>query len=151
MENNRWSTYESELQSYRSAFLSSQSIMLAVGAMLIDKGVQLVLIIACIAIFQIVYIWIPVIHYRAILVDFYKFSMESKFDCNGDFIKDRSIDIEPLDEYIYCKNRKVRKKVNCNMSKKRPFTNWRETRKKIDVIIPCSMIMIWIIYLCVAL
>ena len=38
MGDNSWSTYEANLQAYRSNFLSSQSIMLAVGAIIIDKS-----------------------------------------------------------------------------------------------------------------
>lgn len=151
MANDKWTTYEANLQSYRSAFLSSQSIMLAVGAIIINKGLIPILIIAFIAIFQIVYVWIPVIRYRALLVDFHKYNMGAKFDYEGNFVKKAD---KPLTELIYCKNKKVRKRVNCGMylevTKERPFSNWRESRKKIDVIIPGSMIVIWILFICVS-
>ncbi len=57
MNENIWSVYEANLQSYRNIFVASQSIMLAVGAILLDKGKLLVLLVACIAIFQIIYIY----------------------------------------------------------------------------------------------
>lgn len=64
MGDNSWSTYEANLQAYRSNFLSSQSIMLAVGAIIIDKSKIATILIAVIAVFQIIYVWLPVIYYR---------------------------------------------------------------------------------------
>lgn len=149
-----WAIYESNLQAYRSGFLSSQSIMLAVGAILIDKNMYVVIIIAFIAVLQIIYVWIPVIHYRALLVDFHKYRMDEKFDCNGEW-KEETKNSRVLTELIYCKNKKIRTKVNYLLSKhvarERPFSNWRETRRKIDIVIPLSMIVIWVIYIFVAL
>lgn len=143
-----WGIYESNLQAYRSNFLSSQSIMLAIGAILIDASALVSLLLSAIALIQMFYVWIPVIHYRAILVDFHKYRLNEKFTVNGEW-KTRE-DEEPLTELIYCKNKKIRKNVNYIISQKvsreRPFSNWRETRRKIDIIIPLSMTFIWILY-----
>lgn len=152
MSDNSWSTYESNLQAYRSNFLSSQSVMLAVGAIIIDKSKIATVMIALIAVFQILYVWLPVIYYRFLLVDFHKYSLGERFSVNGEFVE--SENKEPLTELIYCKNKKVRQKVNYYVSKEvsreRPFNNWRETRRKIDVVIPISMICLWGIYILVA-
>ena len=152
MGDNSWSTYEANLQAYRSNFLSSQSIMLAVGAIIIDKSKIATVLIAAIAVFQIVYVWLPVIYYRFLLVDFHKYCLGDRFDVNGDFVEKENG--EPLTELIYCKNKKIRQKVNEYLSKEisreRPFGNWRETRRKIDIVIPVSMISLWCIYILVA-
>lgn len=151
MNNDGWAIYEANLQSYRSDFLSSQSIMLAVGAMIVDKGIKYMLMVSIIAIIQIICIWMPVIHYRSILVDFHKFEMNKIFDNEGNFIIGENS--ESLNEYTYCKNIEVRKKVNssmASMSGREKFTNLRATRRKIDIYIPCSMILMWLIYLFLA-
>lgn len=152
MGDNSWSTYEANLQAYRSNFLSSQSIMLAVGAIIIDKSKIATVLIAAIAVFQIVYVWLPVIYYRFLLVDFHKYCLGDRFDVNGDFVEKENG--EPLTELIYCKNKKIRQNVNEYLSKEisreRPFGNWRETRRKIDIVIPVSMISLWCVYILVA-
>ncbi|GEM_PF-6617531 len=76
--------------------------------------------------------------------------MSSKFNNKGDYFNGSNN--KPLTEFIYCKNKEIRNKVNYNISNEleRTFTNWRDTRRKIDIIIPGSMVIIWIIYLCIA-
>lgn len=149
-----WPTYEANLQAYRSNFLSSQSIMLAVGAILLDSSKFVIIALACIALFQIIWVWIPVIHFRALLVDFHKYKMDKRFNVDGEWMQE-SDNKNPLTELTYCKNKSVRNKVNSRMTqyvnKERPFSNWRETRRKIDIVIPASMILIWILYICHAL
>ena len=131
MGDNSWSTYEANLQAYRSNFLSSQSIMLAVGAIIIDKSKIATILIAVIAVFQIIYVWLPVIYYRFLLVDFHKYCLGDRFDVNGDFVEKENS--EPLTELIYCKNKKIRHKVNEYLSRvisrESPFGNWSETRR----------------------
>lgn len=149
MENKKWSVYESNLQSYRSCFLSSQSIMLAVGAIVMGKSKLITIGISIIAILQMIIIWIPVIYYRALLVDFHKFNFGKLFDERGDLVK-KFVDKKMLTEHIYCHNSVIRKKVNWLYSDKycegRQFKNWRHTRVKIDIGLPVSMIIIWVIY-----
>lgn len=152
MSDNSWPTYEANLQAYRSIFLSSQSVMLAIGAIIIDKSRIATVLIAAIALFQILYVWLPVIYYRFLLVDFHKYNLGERFDVNGELIKENAK--EHLTELIYCKNKKIRETVNFYISKEisreRPFSNWRETRRKIDIGIPISMILLWGIYLLVS-
>lgn len=152
MSDNSWSTYEANLQAYRSNFLASQSIMLAVGAIIIDKSKIAIILVAIIAVFQILYVWLPVIYYRFLLVDFHKYSLGERFDINGEFFE--SENKNPLTELVYCKNKVVRRKVNnyisTEVSRERSFSNWRETRRKIDLIIPISMIVLWVIYILIS-
>ncbi|MCM1159368.1 MAG: hypothetical protein NC300_11395 [Bacteroidales bacterium] len=149
----RWSVYEANLQSYRSMFLSSQSIMLAVGAIITGKSVIATVVVAIVAVFQIIYVWLPVIYYRFLLVDFYKYSMGENFDAYGNLKEEKESLM--LTEQIYCKNKDIRKKVNStisvNQNSERAFSNWRETRKKIDIVIPVSMIMLWIMYVLISI
>lgn len=146
-----WPTYEANLQSYRNIFMSSQSILLAVGAIMLKESYIITLLIAAIAIFQICYVWMPVIYYRALLVDFHKYSLGENFNCKGDIIA--ANDDSCLTEEMYCKDYKIRKQVNKNMSKKigKPLKNIRHTRRKIDITLPISMFLIWMIYIFKAL
>ncbi len=51
--NEEWGIYEANVQSYRSNFLSSQSLLLAIGAITLEKNMWLTVIIALIAVIQI--------------------------------------------------------------------------------------------------
>lgn len=148
MEENKWATYEANVQSYRSNFLSSQSIMLAVGAITLQESYILTLIIAIIAIIQMWYIWFRVIYCRCIIVDYYKFLMYEHFDELGNIRNENSKSY--LSEYAYVKKRKIRKNVNYNMryiyGRNKKFTNMRVTRIKIDVILPITMTAIWLAF-----
>lgn len=149
---NAWAINDANLQSYRNMYLSSQSIMLATGAILIEKGVILVVLLAIIALVQIYWIWVPIMYYRGIIVDFYKFKLGEHFDWNGDFVEEKAE--YPLTDSIYCESKKIREKVNylygnkiCN---KKMFSNRRMTRRKLDVLMPVSMTLMWMLYIIIA-
>lgn len=143
----QWSINDANLQSYRGFFLSSQSIMIAVGAIMLNNNYVLTLIISAIAIFQICYVWIPVIYYRTLIVDFYKFNLGERFDSNGDLMNESNQ--SNLTEKIYCNKPEIRKKVNEHLSinMEKPFKNMRDTRRKIDCTLPISMLLIWMIFI----
>lgn len=149
---NSWAINDANLQSYRNMYLSSQSIMLAVGAILIEKGLILIILLSIIALFQIYCIWVPIMHYRGLIVDFYKFKLGEHFDWNGDFVEE--IAEHPLTDSIYCNNKKIRVKVNylysVNIYKEKPFSNYRKTRLKLDLFMPISMTLMWILYIIIA-
>lgn len=149
---NSWAINDANLQSYRNMYLSSQSIMLAVGAILIEKGVILVVLLAIIALVQIYWIWVPIMYYRGIIVDFYKFKLGEHFDWNGDFVEE--IAEHPLTDSIYCDNKKIREKVNYlyydKVYKEKPFSNRRTTRCKLDILMPISMTLMWVLYIVIA-
>lgn len=65
--------------------------MLAVGAIVMGKSKFIIISISIIAILQMIIIWIPVIYYRALLVDFHKFNFQKLFDKNGDLVKNLTV------------------------------------------------------------
>lgn len=140
--------YESALQSYRGHFLSSQSFMLAVGAIVLDKSIILVILVSIIAILQIWGIWFKIMRKKTITVDFYKFKMYKYFDSKGILKKSNK---KPLTENTYINNKLIRKIVNYQMkdllNQKKKFRNIRFTRIRIDVIIPCSFSIIWVAFI----
>lgn len=148
---NKWNIYEANVQSYRSNMIASQSFLLAVGLFSINK---VILCYACVAIalFQLWYIWFRVIRVRTIISDYHKFDLKSKFDEYGQaFTKNANQNKKPLDEDTYVKNKKIRKKVNTTLAelenKPKLKHNMRQTRIKIDLILPISFTVLWIIIL----
>jgi hypothetical protein len=144
---NEWNTNESLLQSYRSIFLSSQSFLLAVGAILIDKeNTTLLYIVGIMALFQIWFIWFRVVYTRLLIVDYYKY---------GGLLNNKEIDnLGGNREYLqaddkYVSDLEYRKKVNSIfVNSGSNFTsNLRTTRIKIDIIIPVIFTLIWIGFL----
>ena len=138
---NEWNTNESLLQSYRSIFLSSQSFLLAVGAILIDKG-NILILVAAIALIQIWFIWFRVVYARLLIVDYYKY---------GGLLEDEVLNsvgghlayLKADDKYV--QDTEYRKKVNsifksCDLNFSK---NMRTTRIKIDVLIPVTFTLIW--------
>lgn len=148
-----WPSYEANLQAYRTDFLLSQTMMLIVGAIVAGQSLFLLLAAAVISVFQILYVWMPVIYYRALLVDFHKYGLGERFDDCGEPAGEGS----PcrLTESAYCKNTEIRKKVNRYLGEetagKKPFRNRRKTRRKLDIVLPVSMMLVWVFYLLRAL
>lgn len=145
----QWTLYDSIVQSYRSNFIASQSLMLAVGALFINENILLVLFVAFIAMFQMWYIWFRIIRVRTIIADFHKFN--ALYDFSNIINAHGALEIEtkePLTEYIYIKDRKIRKQANKNLSlcveKPELKHNFRLTRIKLDIILPTTFSLIWI-------
>lgn len=129
----RWSVNESLLQSYRSIFISSQSFLIAVGAILLDAKtpVWLLALIAGLALLMIWYLWFRVVVSRHRAVDYYKFQIDKKtpenfFNC--------------CTEREYISNSLKRTSINCALQKK----NWRPTRIKVDFLLPLIFTSIWL-------
>lgn len=144
---NEWNTNESLLQSYRSIFLSSQSFMLAVGAILLDKdNTNLLILVALISLVQIWFIWFRVVYSRLLIVDYYKY---------GGLLSDEGIsELGGNSEYLraddkYAGKKEYREIVNAIFKKSNlNFTkNWRLTRIKIDIFIPVTFTLVWIGFL----
>ena len=144
---NEWSVYEANVQSYRSSMIASQSFLVAAGMFSIDR---IVLSCTCvvIALFQLWFIWFRIIRVRTIICDYHKLDLESKFnDCGQEIDEATEYCDKHLDEDTYVKNRVVRKKVNEALSKDKPKLkhNMRLTRIKVDLILPISFTLLWII------
>lgn len=141
----RWSTYEANVQSYRSNMIASQSFLLAVGAVLLEKNSFLLGVCVSIALFQLWYIWYRVIRIRTIIVDYYKFDLCNRFSACGNKLESNECH---LTEDIYLKNTSIRRKVNLQLAEdeKRPKLkhNLRLTRVKLDLILPITFTIIWI-------
>lgn len=145
----RWSTYDSNVQSYRSNMIASQSFLLAVATFSIDKTILGYTCIA-IAIFQLWFIWFRVIRVRTIISDFHKFNLDTRFNDCGEEITDMTTFCgKPLNEDTYVKNRLIRKKVNSVLARSNPKLkhNMRTTRIKLDLILPISFTLLWIVLL----
>ncbi len=135
----KWSTYESNVQAYRSNFIASISILLAVGALLIDFGIIYISSVCLLAVIQIWYVWNRVIISRIKIVDFYKFNLDSYFDNKGLYIGNSKniTDSNRLQEITYVKDVKIRKLVHSKMSehpdwnRKAKFITMRPTRFKL--------------------
>lgn len=150
MQNNdlQWSVYDGLLQSYRSHALASQSLLLAVGALLYSEYVLLVLTFV-IAMIQVWFIWFRVIRARAIITDFHKFNTMYGFSSfiNRDTGEEEENTARPLTEEVYLKNRAVRKRANevlANREKQPKLKrNYRLTRIKIDILLPITNTILW--------
>ncbi len=144
-----WSVYESNLQSYRSNMIASQSFLLAVAGLFFGRSNCLGLICAFIALVQLWYIWYRVIRVRTLIVDFYKYGLGQKYSCTGGFLGPGE---KALDERTYCTNWAIRKIVNdsefANYNGMKCFVrqNWRLTRIKLDIIMPVLFTVLWVAY-----
>jgi hypothetical protein len=129
---NIWSINETLLQSYRSIFISSQSFLLAVGAIVLEKNNIVLFLLAGLSLFMVWFIWFPVVLSRHKIVDYYKYG-------SGLSQIDRT---QLCSEHEYVHDRKRRDKANKLFGIR---TNWRKTRWKIDLLIPIFISVIWII------
>jgi hypothetical protein len=128
----KYSVNETLLQSYRSIFISSQSFLLAVGAIVSGKSPCVLYITTIVGLSMIWFLWFPVVKSRHRIVDHYKFSAKlSESELKG---------LCSVDEYVH--DRKLRAKANKLF---KITTNWRETRKKVDFWIPFLFSVIWIV------
>jgi len=128
----RWNVNETLLQSYRSIFISSQSFILAVGAIVLDKSTFILFAIAIMSLIMIWVVWFPVVVSRHRIVDFYKY---------------RAIkpgDIPDCSEAQYVHDPVKRKRANEGFG---ITTNWRKTRIKLDLVIPIMFTLVWILLL----
>lgn len=147
----QWYLYDANLQAYRSNFISSQSLMLAVGALFIKESPALELLVAVIALIQMWYIWLPVIRKRTILSDFCKFNEKyglSRLVSNEGMYRTEDSKSVELTEETYVKNRTIRKKANEILANKngehKLKHTYRTTRVKLDILLPITFSLVWI-------
>jgi hypothetical protein len=148
---NQWTTYEANVQSYRSLSMSAQSVYLAVGAILLGAEIKIPFYaVLGFAMVTTWYIFFPLIFARTAIVDFYKFDLGSLFDADG-HLRALSGKESRLSERAYAnvlKGRHLRKKVYAALEipGPKPFRTLRETRVKLDVIVPITMTLVWLIF-----
>ena len=127
----KYQANEDLLQSYRSIFISSESFLLAVGAIFLEKSFLLLLITSVVGLIMIWFLWFPIVHARHLIVDYYKFQAMGSFPENGS--------VCTLHDYVH--NRTLRKKANKTLGIK---SNWRETRVKVDLYLPILFSIVWV-------
>ena len=139
----KWSVNESLLQSYRSIFISSQSFLLAVGAVTFDRYASLNLILAVMSLVMIWWIWIPVVKARRRIVDYYKYPISLS-------LEQQKVFFESFTEHNYVRNGSKRDQANLylqdTLKLKKPITDLRETRKKVDFWLPVGYSVIWLLF-----
>jgi hypothetical protein len=148
---NRWAVNEDLANSYRELSVSSQSFLLAVGAILLsENNFWLVLIISVVALVIIWWLFFRIIYVRSIITDYYKYEMSNLFGASGDAIAPGD---KALRENDYVRNAKLRRKVNGLMptvsskwDRDTPFGNLRATRFKLDVALPALFTLIWLVF-----
>ena len=147
-----WTLYDTNVQSYRSNMIASQSLLLAVAAIFYEKAVVLAIVICIVGLINQWYIWWRVIQSRAIISDFHKFNslyeLSIKVNNKGDVWEDGDL---YLSEQTYVSNRSVRQKANnwivAQTGNKKFKTNYRITRIKLDIILPIMFSIIWVLIL----
>ena len=145
----KWSINESLLQSYRSIMHSSQSFMLAVGAMFYSgSNPKTTLFVILIALIQQI-VWFNIVRARGLIVDYYKHELGEHFNINGEF---RMPGQAALDEYTYVHNKgSARQNANKNLAELEQGTNlkhnFHKTRLALDIYIPLSYTALWLMML----
>lgn len=128
----KWSINETLLQSYRSIFISSQSLLLAVGAIVSGRSHGVLYAIAAISLLMIWAIWFPVVRARHRIVDYYKY---------GDLLPEtRRSGLCSEKQYVH--DGRLRRKANELLG---ITTNWRTTRKKLDLLMPALISAVWLV------
>lgn len=127
-----WQSHESLLQSYRSQFLLSQSLLLVAGAVLAGRLHGALVAIGAIALVMIWGIWFPVIRARQLLVDYHKFS--------GRLSAEARAGLCGPGEYV--KNRQQRRQADQVLGIR---SHWRETRVKLDLLLPLLLSAMWLV------
>lgn len=148
--NNQWSVYEANVQCYRSNFFSSQSFLIASGAITLSQDSPwLLYVVAAIALYQMWYIWYRVILIRIRIVDYWKYNLKRSYDSHGNKTQIEPCPEDCLGETAYATNSEIRNKVNKNIGEERgiKFENRRLTRRKLDIHIPVSFTLVWIAFL----
>lgn len=128
----KWSVHENLLQWYRSIFIASQSFLLVVGTLFLEKCGWMFYGIFAISLCIVWIIWFPVVKSRHKIVDYYKGALELDEENINQLCTEK--------EYVHSKAK--RKEANNRFQIK---TNWRTTRKKIDLWLPISFTIIWLL------
>lgn len=127
---------QSLLKSYRLIFISMQLLLLIAGTIVLFKSSLILYIISGIALIVIWWVWVPVVSSRHRLIDFNKYMAEASDD-----LKNRIRKICPEGETGYVHNKSIREKVNELFGLE---SNWRETRRKIDIWLPVLFSIAWL-------
>jgi hypothetical protein len=138
---NRWATYESNVQQYRVLSATVQSFLLAVGSILYTQnGVPnaLLFLVTLLAVLHIRFIWFDVVRARHLIIDYYKFQHYSVLT------EEQLTDLYTnYPETRYVHEKEAREKVNSEFFKRPTLKLWRQTRIKFDIVVPSGYFLIW--------
>ena len=144
----KWDVYEGNVQAYRGISLTTQSILLAVGAFLYGHNPIMVSALAGLALILTWWVWFRVISSRTLIVDYYKFEIGLRFGTSGEKIvalgPGSPKGSSPVTEGQYVSCRSVRDQVREALRASNPrFRSRRLTRVKLDIVVPVALSLIW--------
>jgi hypothetical protein len=128
----KWSVNENLLQWYRSIFISSQSFLLIVLTLFLEKSTGTFYGIWFVSMLIILYIWFPVVISRHRIIDYYKYMI----DLDSESISQLCTE----NEYVNCKEKRNEANRILHID-----TNWRSTRRRIDGLLPILFIFVLIL------
>lgn len=138
----KWAVYESNVQQYRVLSATVQSFLLAVGSVLFtQKGVPnlLMLLIAVLGVAHILFIWYPIVKARHKIIDYYKYQHYENLS------SEKQIELEAYcPEHDYVHDESKWREVNARFFRRPNLKLWRETRHKLDRVVPAGYVIIWI-------
>lgn len=129
-----WQHNEALLQSYRKQFLGSQSLLLLLGAVLVGRSAWGLVAIGLLALTMIWGVWFPVIRSRQLVVDYHKFAARLNAEQRAGLCA--------LGDYV--RNPAARRQANQVFGLD---SNWRDTRVKLDLLLPALMSGVWLVLL----
>jgi hypothetical protein len=132
-----WTVNENLLQSYRSAFMVSQSLMLATGAIFWGKSLALLCVVGVISFGIIWGGWVPIVLARHKIVDYYKHSLSLS----------ETQQVRLCTESEYVKDARLRNVANEMFGLS---GNLGQTRIKLDLVVPASFSLAWVIFVVTA-
>lgn len=142
----RWQVYEANVQAYRSQALTTQSILLAVGAILLRSFGLSFFAVLVIAMLSTWWVFFPVIFARSAIVDYHKVHMSRKVAADGQRATSATQDFLAEKEYARLFNVKLRKVVYASMAVELGGKTHRLTRLKLDVFLPLMLSSVWVFY-----
>ena len=138
----KWAVYESNVQQYRVLSATVQSFLLAVGSVLFTQSNVpnlLMLLVAALGVAHVFLIWYPIVKARHRIIDYYKF----QFYCNLSQERQRELAVFCKEEE-YVHDDKKWQDVNAQFFDRPKLKLWRETRHKLDRLVPGAYVLIWI-------
>ena len=138
---NRWSTYEANVQQYRVLSATIQSFLLAVGSILYTQDEvpnALLFLVTILAVLHIRFVWFEVVRSRHLIIDYYKFQHYSELT------QEQLDELEKnYPETRYVHEKEAREKVNNEFFERPNLKLWRQTRLKLDIVVPIGYFIIW--------
>ena len=136
----KWAVYESNVQQYRVISVTVQSFFLAVGSIWFSAQkappTALLLALFVVGVGHVFYVWIPIVHARIKIVDYYKGQLDLSAERRAELA-------EFCSEEKYRASAKVRRQVVDKFFYPKLRVSLRNTRFKLDIVVPCGYAVIW--------